>query len=191
VAEVAGALESGGDLLESAKLAIDQSSEAELIEAITALADIDAEQLREVRDLHAYAKRLAEIALSGVLAAPAENGAAESPEPLEVRFSEAVDAAHAAIAPSDRFYPQAGRIYAEFDSNAIASEQVVAKWFRIDVPEILLVGQYPVETATGHSYVGFGPKGRWSPGDYRVEFYAANETAEKLAEGTYVVSNER
>jgi hypothetical protein len=165
---------------------IDQMDDDELISLMSSLTDYTSEELRDGRDLRAFAERLAEIAMDGTLT---------DPEPLGrdvgvVQFAARVDIDNGPIDPSNRFSNSDRRIYAIFESADFGGEQVFAKWTRISDGEVMLFGRYPINPNDTYSYVWLGAQnGSWEPGEYRVDFYDTDESLHMIASGMHVVSN--
>ena len=78
-----------------------------------------------------------------------------------------------------------GRIYATFPMEGYRGDEVFVKWYRSDDPEILLFDRYLIQREADYNYVWLDNETGWREGEYRVEFYSADEAMEKIAVGRY------
>ncbi len=207
VAEVAGADEDSGllpiaedvlgsvgvsDLLdwgrapeEVSRRVINEMSDAELITTITSVTKIDAEDLAEYSDLRDYANRLTHVALSGIITPDiAEEFGHDT---LDVEFGTGASSSYGADDPRFEFDEMARKIYAVIPNHEDAGKNVMVHWYRIDEPENLLFDKYRVNPNDDYSYVWLKSPGRWGIGEYRVEFFSADEYLTPMASGTYSV----
>jgi hypothetical protein len=159
---------------------IDSMSTRELRSALTSLTKLTEEDLDEIRDLPAFARRVSEIAMDGVV----RYGAPEGAGLADVQFS--VDPHNVAELAQDRFSGEE-RIYAVFPMEEYRGDDVFVKWYRSDDPEILLFDRYPILREADSNYVWLDKQHGWPEGEYRVELYSADEAMKKVATGRYVV----
>jgi hypothetical protein len=163
---------------------INEMSDDELISTITSVTTITADELAEISDLRDYANRLTHIAMSGVITPDIADTFGH--DTLEVEFSIKANKSSGADDPRDEFEADARRIYAVIPNNENSTSTIMVHWYRIDQPEILLFDRYRVSPADNYSYVWLkGPSGPWPSGEYRAEFYSANEDLAPIASGTY------
>jgi hypothetical protein len=179
------ALDWGADPQRVVGSVVDQMGDDELIALVTSLTDYSREELESSGDMRAFVQRLAEVAMDGSVVP------AEEPEPGVARVDFAVDVLddNSADVPLSRFSTEEERIYATFPSGEIDESRVVAKWTRIGDGEVLLLGRYDINARDDWSYVWLGsPSGGWVPGEYRVDFYTADDRLDLLASGRHVIT---
>ena len=176
---------SGAGLELVASSVIDGLEADSLERLIVSATDYEAEDLAEIDDVPAFARNLTRIALDGTLRD------AEEPD-LEVRaidFSEEITWDHRASLPQSQFASDVPRIYASFESDGLAVGQTLAKWTRVSDGEIMLFKRHRLRPAAASSYVYLdAPRRGWRPGEYRVDFYRADESLEWIASGTHRVT---
>jgi hypothetical protein len=152
------------------------------IEAAIRFATPLGDELEEVKDMRAYAVRLTTIALEGTLGP--EGGA----DPVAtVTFTDSRMGVRDAGAARDRFEPNAKPIFAVFDTDGYGLEEVMIKWYRTDVPEILLFRRHDIVIDRALNFVWLAPRDGWQPGSYQVDLYRAEEGLGRLASGRYSV----
>jgi hypothetical protein len=163
---------------------VDQMGDDELIALVTSLTDYDREELEAIGDMRAFVRRLAEVAMEGSVV-PAEEpraGVARVDFAVEVLNDNSVEV------PVNRFRTNDERIYATFPSGRINEDRVLAKWTRVEDGEVLLLGRYGINSQDDWSYVWLGsPQNGWMPGEYRVDFYTADDRLDLLASGNHVI----
>jgi len=163
---------------------IGQMSHEELVSMLTSLTDYSPEELENVEDIHAFAERLAEVAMDGTLL-PAED---LGPEVQNVSFTGEVMDDNSPVAPRRHFGPEQERIYATFPSSELEGARVMAKWTRMDDGKVILFRRYRINPGEDWSFVWVGtPRSGWEPGAYRVDFYSADEEMKILASGQHVI----
>lgn len=163
---------------------IDGMSDAERLTAITSFTNLRSEDLDDVRDVRSYARRLAAIAMDGVLL-DRQPPAGTTPAVL---FADQVDELGFPTDVGQSFGTgEQSRIYALFPSEDYANDQVLVKWFREGDPELLLFARYPIEPGAPLSHVWMQREAGWEEGPYVVEFYDPSEPLERIAAGRYVV----
>lgn len=163
---------------------INEMSDDELITTITSITMITADELAEISDLRDYANRLSHIAMSGVITPDIADTFGH--DTATVEFSTKANKSSGADDPRYEFYDDARRIYAVIPNNEDSTSTIMVHWYRIDQPEILLFDRYRVSPTDNYSYVWLkGPSGPWPSGEYRAEFYSADEDLTPIASGTY------
>ncbi len=180
-------LGSGGDPSQAVDLVLSTLDEREIISTLTTLTNTTPEDLSEIRDVRDYARRLANIAMDGVLADPtAEADLAPVPD---VMFTNSVDpdGFPAEVRASFGTDTQ-DRIYAVFPSEKYTRDQVLVKWFREGESNLMLFGRYPVRPGEPLNHVWVERDGGWRPGPYVVEFYNPSEPLTRIAAGRFEVS---
>lgn len=174
-----------GNPAEALGAVIDTLRDDEIIAALSTATGMEAEDLRDVRDLRALAQRMSEVALEGLV------GGAETPaRDLDtVYFSE--EALSGDPSGGDRAKPRtfSGKepILATFSTADYPDERVFMKWTRLDDPELVLFRPYPVTPGARSSEVWLRPKSNLRPGRYKVTFYSGDEAMRPLASGLYSV----
>jgi len=168
---------------------INEMSDDELISTITSMTKITADDLGEYSDLRDYANRLTHIAMSGIITDElADDFGYDS---FEVQFSTGANKSTGARDPQIRFEEDARKIYAVIPTGDRISDRLMVHWYRIDQRENLLFDQYRVSPSDEYSYVWLkSPAGRWAPGEYRVQFFSADEFLTPIASGTYHIVGE-
>jgi hypothetical protein len=146
--------------------------------ATTGLTDLELEQ---VEDIEAYALRLMDVALDGVVGPDAEDSEPPQDEVLfnTSRGDGAVSSARDWFAANDH------RIYALFPTD---QHRVTIKWARTDHPEILLLKRQNVSTRPLTGWVYLDRPGGWEEGRYEVTVYSGDEALVPLASGQYFVA---
>jgi len=180
-------LASGGDTSKAVELMIEGMADRELIASIVATTNTSRADLDDIRDLRGYAKRLANIALDGVLTEG-------SPDPVgvpDVMFTSDIDPDGFPEEVNESFGTRSQRrIYAVFPSEDFVGDQVLVKWFREGESDLLLFGRYPIEPGKPLNHVWMERDGGWQSGPYVVEFFDPAEPLERLAMGRFVVSDD-
>ena len=162
---------------------IDQMSDEELITAITGVTNLSEAEVSSVRDLREFASRLSTVAFKGVFSDPEPS----PPEVDAISFSTSVTGENAAEQAGESFESGEGRIYAVFPSDRLHQDKVLAKWYRSDRRELLMLEMHTIDPQDGLSYVWFEPDSGWQPGEYSVEFYTTDSSVEQIATGQYTV----
>ena len=158
-------------------------SDLELIDTVSSTALFSEAELEEISDVRGFAERLASIALSGVVTPPAEIPR----EAMPVEFSTSVEPDNTPTVPSEVFGSDSDRIYAVFPTDQYGSDSVLVKWQRLDQPELLVFDRYPIGAIDRDSYVWLSQPEGWSEGAYEVTIYAAEESLDPIAVGSYQV----
>ncbi len=158
-------------------------SNGELIDTVASTALFTPEELDDMSDVRGFAERLAEIALAGVVTPQA----APSPAAQQVEFSTTVEADNSATLPSGVFSADADRIYAVFPTDQYVRDSVLAKWQRLDQPELMIFDRYPIHSRERHNFVWMSPPEGWTEGSYEVTIYSTDEMLDPVAVGAYDV----
>jgi len=157
---------------------VSEMSESELELTIAMATDFSSEDLEDVEDVRAFATRLADIAMDGLIVdASDETGNAE------VVFSPSTDPAEA----RDRFSEDEGRIYAIFTTEGYDLPTVMLKWFRVDEPQLMLFRRFKIVVGRDAGWIWVDGEHEWDPGDYQVDIYSGDEEMTRLGVGRYVV----
>ncbi len=165
---------------------INEMSDDELVSTITSITKVTPEQLGEYSDLRDYANRLSHIAMSGLITEDATEEFADID--LTVEFATDASSSRGAEGPSTVFPEKTRKIYAVIPNPGDIGSNVMVHWFRTDQPQKLLLDQYRISPQDNYSYVWLKrPDRRWAEGDYRVEFYSADEFLAPIASGEYRV----
>ncbi|MCP5040655.1 MAG: hypothetical protein GY944_06465 [bacterium] len=168
---------------------INEMSDDELISTITSITKLQPEDLNEYSDLRDYANRLSHIAMSGVIT-PEISAEFDGVE-VDVTFATDASSSHGAEDPSSVFTGDTRKIYAVIPNVGDQHNDVMVHWYRVDQPRNLLFDQYRVSPDNDYSYVWLkSPNGQWDQGEYRVEFFSADELLVPIASGTYSVAEE-
>jgi hypothetical protein len=167
---------------------INEMSDDELVSTITSITKITPNELGEVSDLRDYANRLSHIGMSGVFTPGLDDNFGH--ETLEVEFSTRANKASGARDPEQEFAGDTRRIYAVIPNNDASGENLMVHWYRIDQPKIMLFDQYRVSPSDDYSYVYLKSPGEWTSGEYRVEFFSADEHLTPIAAGNYYIREE-
>ena len=161
---------------------ISTMSDREIQSIVASAAHLSPEELDEVRDMRAFAMRLAEVAMEGIVE-PGE----EANEARRVVFTTRPETVDPESVARDRFESNENRIYAVFPTDHYGQDAVMMKWYRRDRPQILLFERYPIQRGEAYGYVWLNRTEGWEPGEYQVDLYAADETMTRLARGRYTV----
>ena len=163
--------------------AIEQVGEDEIRRVLSMMTQFSEDDLADVDDIRAFAKRLSDIALEGTL----EPEQPRDPGETDVFFSDASPRQDANPVPIERFPISQGRIYAIFDTADYHASKVMLKWFRTDEANILLLRRYNVIPGDAYGWVWLDRTGRWKPGTYRVDVFTGDEAMVRVGSGTYVI----
>lgn len=169
-----------GDPSEVVDVIIESMSERELRSAITSLTGLTEDDLVEMRDLRAFTRRAAEVAMDNVIRF---DDAPQEPLPA-VEFSHNPNDMERFT--TNRFVGDE-RIFAVFPSTPSTQDEVFVKWYRSDKAEILLFDRYPIQRESDRNFVWIENNEGWPAGEYAVEIYSADEAMSPLASGRYVV----
>jgi hypothetical protein len=176
-----------GNPAEALVAVIDTLRDDEIIAALSTATGMEAEDLRDVRDLRALAQRMSQVAMEDLV-----GGAADPGRDLDaVYFSEEAltgDPPAGDRAPAKpRTFNGKEPILATFPTADYPDERVFMKWTRLDDPELVLFRPYPVTPGARYSEVWLRPESNLRPGRYKVAFYSGDETMRPLATGHYSV----
>jgi hypothetical protein len=174
--------EPAGDLDDLTQRTIAQMSDRELRTAIATTTELDEEDLEGVEDVHAYAARLAEIAMDGILSE------ADSPSGANrVLFATVAPRGDPSAVARDRFEPSDRIIYAIFPTGDYRDDYVTLKWYRTDVPQILMLDRHRIVPGDPHGWVWIRRPEDWEAGEYQVDVYSGDEGMRRIATGRYRV----
>ncbi len=165
---------------------INEMSDDELISTITSLTKLTPEDLSEYSDLRDYANRLTHIAMSGIITD--ELDADFGGEAPQIQFATGANKSTGARDPRRQFEQDTRKIYAVIPNTGSDVDQLMVHWYLIDRRENMLFDRYRVSPSDDYSYVWLkSPSSHWSPGEYRVQFFSADELLTPIASGTYTV----
>jgi hypothetical protein len=162
---------------------IDRMSDRELIGIMESFTNFEREDFEGVRDVRGYVRRMASIAMEGVLQEGPPPGADEA----GVTFSAGMGAGNQPESQGDIFGTDAKRIYASFPTYEYDGRSVIAKWYTKNPPNLILFGEYPINTRDETSYVWLERKRGWDPGQYTVEIYS-KDAERRLATNHFDIS---
>jgi len=174
--------EPAGDLDDLTQRTIAQMDDRELRTAITTTTDLDPEDLEGVDDVQAYAARLAEIAMDGILseANPPANA-------NRVQFATAEPRDDPSAIARNRFERSERLIYAIFPTGEYERNHVTLKWYRTDEPQMLMLDRLRIVPEDPHSWVWIRRSEDWDAGEYQVDVYSGDEAMDRIAVGRYRV----
>ncbi|MDP6980096.1 MAG: hypothetical protein QF570_16075 [Myxococcota bacterium] len=165
---------------------INEMSDDELVSTITSITKVSPEQIGEYSDLRDYANRLSHIAMSGMITDDISDEFVDVH--LTVEFATDASSSRGAEDPSSVFPEKTRKIYAVIENPGDIGGNVMVHWYQVDQPRKLLLDQYRISPKDNYSYVWLkAPNRRWQEGQYRVEFFSADEFLAPLASGTYRV----
>jgi len=154
---------------------IDRLSRDELLAVLAEVTGRDREALEELRNPQATAHALATALLSGWGTEPVT----VAPQPIG--FSTELSRP-----PGESFFRSATtRIFGTFPMEPGEQIDVLAKWYRVEPHEFLLVEEVPVQERNGRGFVRLERSNGWPAGRYRLELYESSESVEPLASGEY------
>lgn len=165
---------------------INEMSDEELTSLITSVIQVTPEQLGEYADVRDYANRLSHIAMSGMIT----DDISEEFDGIDLQVTFATDASSSRGPedPSTTFPEDTRKIYAVIENAGDVGRNIMVHWYRVDQPQKLLFDQFRVSPNDNYSYVWLKrPDRRWEAGEYRVEFFSADEFLAPIASGTYRV----
>ena len=174
-----------GDPAEVLGVVVDTLRDDEIIAALSTATGMQAEDLRDVRDPRALARRMSAIALEDLIATPEDEPSDLAPvyfsdESLPGDPSRAGDRAR-------RKFERGETILATFPSDAFPGDRVFMKWTRLDDPEVVLFRTFPIRPGARYSEIPLEADRALPPGRYKVAFYSADEAMEPVASGRYSV----
>ena len=152
-------------------------NDREIIDTVSGLTELDAEDFDDIRDVRRHVLRLAEIATG--LPVPV------SAEDTPVVFARSVDPDGQTVLEDLAFHDRVRAIYAVFPTDAPPSDAVYMKWQRTDASEPLHLDRHSIETSRDRNYVWLEPGDGWSEGTYQVEVYSADDELTPLAIGRF------
>ena len=194
-----GLAQGGEDPGEIFGAVIDALRDDEIIAALATVTDMSAEEVRDVRDPRALARRMSQIALGDLLGSPGQR----PPGLAEVQFfapssaraggkveGQAEGTARGAQRKGETGGPFNGKqpVFARFARDDRRDDRVFMKWTRMKGPEIILFRPFPVSTRSEIAEIELRPESPLPPGLYKVAFYSADETMRPLASGHYSVA---
>ncbi|GEM_PF-2222047 len=147
--------------------------------------DFEHEDLAEIENLPAFTRELTRIAMDGTV----RDAEAPDDRVRPIDFAEEVTWDHRAAFAQSQFGADVPRIYAVFESDGLGADRTLAKWTRVADGEILLFARHRIRPAADSSYVYLdAPPAGWRSGEYRVDFYRADESLAWLASGTHRIT---
>jgi len=163
---------------------IDALRDDEILAVLATATDMNAEELRGVRDPRALARRMSQIAVGDLLSKPGEH----PPNLGRVYFSEQrgrqeADGEAATFTGKEP-------IIARFANDDYRDGRVFMKWTRTEGPEIVLFRPFPVKFTSHYSEIELRSESALPPGRYKVAFYSDDERMQPVASGHYFIASE-
>ncbi len=171
----------GADYSQIVNEGISTLSDRELQSVLASTVHLSSEEIGEIRDIRAFSKRLAELAMEDIIEPETSQGGVD-----HVIFTTSPEMDDVDVNARTHFGPGADRIYAVFPTERFGEDTVMVKWYRRDRPEILLFQRYSVVPGDPNGYVWLS-RDAWEPGQYKVSVYTGDETMTALASGHYWV----
>ena len=169
-----------------ARNVIGRLEEDALAALIASTTDFSSAELAEIDDVPGFAMGLARIAMEGTVREAPEPAVEDDVRPID--FAEEITWDHRARLARSQFEAGTERIYAVFESDGLGLDQTLAKWTRVDDGEILLFERHRLRRAADSSFVYLdAPPQGFAPGEYRVDFYAADRSLRWIASGVHRV----
>ena len=164
--------------------AIDQASDQEIATIISAVTQIDEEDLLANSDLRPFANRLADVALEGL------DGESEGPPPdQQVYFSPTTQNFDPLRSAESRFPKDQSRIFAFVELAPSGTPRVMVKWLNRDTRRIQTLQSMPYRSERPTwSFLERG--GDWDLGTYEVSFYSHDASMRLLARGEFTIYEE-
>ena len=81
------------------------------------------------------------------------------------------------------------RLYAHFDLPDYAYDQVLVKWYKEGVNELVQMDYLKINQFGSENYIWIEQDSTWESGKYLVEIFSASETPALLSAGDYIVIN--
>ncbi|MCH2186998.1 hypothetical protein MK280_14120, partial [Myxococcota bacterium] len=155
--------------------AIDQASDQEIATVISAVTQIDEDDLLGSQDLRPFASRLVEVALEGL------GGESEGPPPDQrVFFSATTQDFDPQRSAESRFPTDQFRVFAFVELAPSETPRVMVKWVNRDTKRIQTLQSLPYRSERPTwSFLERG--GDWDVGIYEVSFYTHDANMQLLA----------
>lgn len=164
---------------------VDGMARDELEIALATLTGRDRAELEAIRDLHRYAKSYARIAMSGILTDPPTSAS------NEIEFAVRIADTFEPGPPRTVFDSSSARLFGMFALDSALQGDVLAKWYRVDDPELLMFEEVPLLSRDGEAFVRLDRPEGWPEGDYRLEVYSPGDDFELIAAGNYETRGHR
>ncbi len=164
------------------RAAVHAMPEDEIRAVLAATTRVDPARLAAIEDVQAYAIRVADIAMEGLL-----RDGVEPSDVGDVIFSAAQEGRRADWSTAESFDRGEARLYAFFDTTGWKSGDVMVRWRHESTGEVLLLEEHRVRAGTSRGFVWTRPSRGWRPGSYRVDVYRSDESLGHLASGRYDV----
>lgn len=161
---------------------IDGMNEDEITVILSSLTSLDRENLEEVDDLPAYAKRLAELALNDL----SSEVDYSDPNLREIYFSLDPDPERAVEEQRERFGAEKSRMHAILPMNGYDRDSVFVKWTRDSDQQVMLFDRYPIRQNEDYNWVYLEPNDGWQKGGYTVSFISDDEEMTLLGTGDFI-----
>jgi hypothetical protein len=155
----------------------------ELAESLAAMTSFTVDELLLIEDLQGFADRFLNLATAGLFTDSQISAAAP------VNFAVTPATAGDYMAFTNQFSAGTTRIYANFSTVNYPYRSVLAKWHRIDAPELYSFDRHNIDTEKAENHVWHELPGGWSSGEYRLEIFSTDEQLLLLASGDFWVSN--
>ena len=159
---------------------VDGMSRSELEIALVHVTGRDLAELEQIGNLHEFAKSYAQVAMAGIL-----TEAPSTPESGAIEFATRMADLYEQGPPRTLFDAASPRIFGVFPLETAPDGELIAKWYRVDQPELLMLEEVPVISSHGEAFVRFDRPEGWPEGDYRLEVYAPGDEFELIAAGSY------
>lgn len=154
-----------------------------LVNAVTQFSDFSAAELQQMDDVRGFANRLREVAWRGVL----EPSEVEALALSDVTFSLSPAAETDYHKHLTQFESGTQRIYGNFNVLGGSGATVIAKWYRVDQPELYDFKRYQIDLTKIDNYVWYQFNSGWPDGEYALEILSADEALDTLAFGSFTV----
>ena len=175
--------EPGGDPRSAIQEAIAQASDPEIAAVVSAVTQIDEDQLLASGDLRPFANRLVDVALDG-LDAPSRE-----PSPSQaVYFAETTRDFDPLRSSQSLFPSDQGRIFAFVEIDDPQAQQLMVKWRNKGTRRIHNLQSVPHRPGKP-TWSFLKRAGPWDPGEYEVSFYTHDARMLLLARGTFTVAS--
>jgi hypothetical protein len=178
------------DEIISQKLEAMNLDDQEMLGLIQSFINIDSDDVPSQIPIKDFAVKLVKIAANGVLTPVQSESITNDPLPLPIYFDTSTNPDYSVSDPRETFFPEETKIFASFDSSQLTDDNVLvdsvlAKWYRTDQPQILLMKSSPIRPLSNYNHIWLDRPQGWPRGDYQVEIYSFQDDTNLIASGKY------
>jgi len=163
-------------------------ADEEILKLMQNFVSINYEDIPTYMSIKDFTTKLIDIASEGILKNTLHESTHGHMDVNKIEFCSSVQD-NLPIDPRDVFKSNDSKIFATFKTDQITDNAVLAKWYRVDSPQIYLFDRFPIDPNKDSNYVWLDTKGQADAGQYTVEIYSITDGLDPIASGEYAIVN--